>query len=122
MMQAEQVIVVAAGRQRYAVQRHAVRRLQRGAASRSLPGLADLLGDTTAPDEQFGLVIADQEREITLRVRHADLRGQLPQFELPAWIARLAHPAVCGCILDETELMPLVDLVQLARQIGHDAP
>jgi hypothetical protein len=120
MMQAEQIIVVVAGGRRYAVPRHTVRGLQRVAGARKLPGLADLLGGATADEEQFALIV-DTEREIAFRVRHADLRRDLPQLELPDWIARLAHPAVCGCILDEAELMPLVDLVQLARQIGHDA-
>jgi hypothetical protein len=120
MMQAEQMIVVAAGGQRYAIPRHTVRGLQR-AASRDLPGLADLLGGATAADEQCALLV-DAEHAIAFRVQHADLRHDLPQIELPQWVARLAHPAVRGCILDDTELMPLVDLVQLARQIGHDAP
>jgi hypothetical protein len=121
-MQDDQLIVVAAGGQRYAVAQQAVRGLQRVEAGDTVVGLADLLGDTTAEDEQFALVISAAEQTVGLRVRHADLRGNLPRFPLPAWLAAQAHPAVCGCILDDTELMPLVDLVQLARQIGHDAP
>ncbi len=121
MMEDEQLIVVTAGSQQYAVQRCAVRELQRADNEHVLVGLADLLGDMTTTDEQYALVIAGVERPISLRVRHADLRGRLPQFQVPDWLARRVHPAVCGFILDDTELMPLVDLVQLARQIGHDA-
>lgn len=121
-MQAEPVIVVAAGGQQYAVQRSAVRSLQRTHSDQLCVGLADLLGETTDDDEEFALLVAGIEREIAFRIHHAELRGHVPQFELPAWLARQAHPAVCGFILDDAELMPLVDLVQLARQIGYDAP
>ena len=115
-------MVVAAGGQRYAVAQQAVHGLQRLEVGAAVVGLADLLGNTTAADEQLALVISVSEQTVALRVRHADLRGNLPRFPLPAWLAPQAHPAVRGFILDDTELMPLVDLVQLARQIGHDAP
>ncbi|HEX6292663.1 MAG TPA: hypothetical protein VFZ66_25995 [Herpetosiphonaceae bacterium] len=121
-MHDEQLIIVAAGGQQYAVPRRTVRELQRAGAEQPLIGLADLLGATTAADEQYALVVAGTERDVAFRVRRADLREALPRFQLPAWLAGQAHPAVCGLILDDTELMPLVDLVQLALQIGYDAP
>jgi hypothetical protein len=121
-MQDEQLIMVAAGGQRYAVAQQAVRGLQRLGPTDAGVGLADLLGNVTATDEQFALVVNTSEQPVMFRVRHADLRPNLPRFMLPAWLAPQAHPAVREFILDDTELVPLVDLVQLAHQIGHDAP
>jgi hypothetical protein len=121
MKQDESFLIVAAGGQQYAVPRSAVHSLQRVDEHQGLVGLADLLGDTTTADEQFALTIAGVDRHVAVRVRHADLREHVPQFQFPGWLARHVHPAVCGCILNDTELMPLVDLVQLAHQIGHDA-
>lgn len=116
---ADTLLIITAGGRRYAVPQHHIRTLQRGVEHQSLTPMATLLDTPAGDDEAYVLVIADSSGTL-LGVHQADLYGTLPHVALPDWLTALVHPAVIGLALDDTELVPLVDLVRLARQIGHE--
>jgi hypothetical protein len=115
------LIVVAAGR-RYAVAQQDVQALQRIDSAHAAVTFGALLG--VAPDDDaapYALTVATAANDpMLVRVQRADLRSDLARLPLPAWIAALAHPAVAGLALDGADLLPLVDLVQLAHQTGRE--
>lgn len=113
-------MIVTAGGWRYAVEQRHVRLLSRIDQHRQLPSLAVLLGALPSADEQYALSVV--ETDCTMLVDRADLRGTLTRLPVPAWMAPSMHVAVTGFALDGTDLVPIVDLVQLARQTGYEAP
>lgn len=120
----EPLLVVAVAGQRYAVAQHDVQSLQRIDSAQAAQKLSTLLGaaadDNDAPYALAVTTTAGAPTTVLMRVHHADLRGYLPQLALPEWLARLAHPAIVGLALDGADLLPLVDLVQLAHQTGRE--
>jgi hypothetical protein len=119
-MQADEpLLIVATGNARYAVARSQVRALSRDASTACACNLSAALGDTVAVDERYALVVAGVDREIAFYVGQADLRGALPRLALPPWLAHQAHPAVVGLALDNANLIPVIDLTQLALQTGY---
>lgn len=117
------LIVVAAG-QRYAVPQHDVQALQRIEQPHAALTFAELLGVAADDDDApYALAVSTAGADpatLLVRVHHADLRGSLPLLALPDWLAQLAHPAITGLALDGADLLPLVDLVQLAHQTGRE--
>jgi hypothetical protein len=111
------VLVVSGGR-RYAVARSQVGALRRDAGANG-PALATLLGGEGQPAERYALASADAP-DLVLRVAQADLQAQLPRLDLPPWLARQAHPAIVGLVLDDAELLPLIDLGRLAATTGYE--
>jgi hypothetical protein len=119
-MQADEtLLIVTTGNARYAVARSQVGALNRDESANHSCSLSAALGDPNVVSERYGLVVAGVDREITFRVQQADLRGALPRLPLPPWLAPQAHPAVVGLALDNTELVPVIDLMQLALQTGY---
>lgn len=118
MPQAEALVIVISGDRRYALPRSQVRALSRESGARG-PTLAELIGHTAASDERYTLAPVGAEPATVIHVQQADLCAQLPQLPLPAWVAVQAHPAVVGLVLDGAELLPLLDLVQLALATGY---
>lgn len=121
----EPLLILVAGGRRYAVAQHAVQSLQRIAPGQTALPLATLLGQAADHDEPYVVSIAPPAEAsgrapLLVRIHHADLRSRLPQLALPPWLARLAHPAIVSLALDGADLVPLVDLVQLAHQTGHE--
>ena len=114
------LLIVTAGGQRYAVVQSSVRALNRVDEPSNMVALAELLGGTVAADEQYALIVANGTSATALRVQQADLHEPLPQIALPDWLAQQTHPAICGLILDGTDLLPLVDLMRLAPQTGYE--
>lgn len=115
----ESLLIVATGDARYAVARSQVRALSRDESTECVCSLSTALGETATVDERYALVVAGVEREVAFHVRQADLRGPLPRLALPHWLARQAHPAVVGLALDNADLVPVIDLIQLALQTGY---
>jgi hypothetical protein len=111
---ADELLIVTAGERRYAVPQRMVATLQRVAGDPSARSLAAMLGAAASSDDQ--LVVRDPLGRVALCVAAADLCGTLPQYALPAWIVPLAHPAVRGVALDRSELVPVLDLTQLALE------
>ncbi len=121
-MQADNgILLVVSGGQRYAVMRRQVLALTRAGTTPSAVSLAVSFGRTTSLDERYTLTVAGGVAETLIQCEQADLREALPQLALPAWLAQLAHPAVVGLVLDDTDLIPLVDLAQLALETGYTA-
>lgn len=116
----EALVIVTAGNRRYAVAQRHVAGLQRVAETTALMSLAALLGEPTTALLPYALDVAGVDRAIL--VQSADLRAQMARLPLPGWVAAQAHPAVVGLALDDTELVPIVDLVQLAQNTGNTAP
>lgn len=120
----EPLLLVVSGNQRYAVAQHDVQALLRLAPDQqalTLGALLDVAADDD--DESYALAVTGPEAGATpllMRIHHADLRSYLPQLALPGWLAQLAHPAIVGLVLEGADLVPLVDLVQLAHQTGHE--
>ena len=113
----ETLVIVVSGGRRYALARAQVRTLRRDGAA-DAPSLAALIGAQGGPAERY-TVSPVALPDVLLRVAQADLREALPRLELPPWLASLAHPAVVGLVLDGAELLPLVDLGQLAVTTGY---
>lgn len=121
----EPLLIVVAGGRRYAVAQHAVQSLQRIVPGQTAVALTALLGMAGADDEPYVLAVAPPgappaSAPMLVRIHHADLRSRLPRLALPPWLVPLAHPAVVSLALDGADLVPLVDLVQLAHQTGHE--
>lgn len=116
-MQDDALLIVVAGGQRYALPRRQVESLQRVAAL-GVPALVGLLGRSSDAPQPYLVTIAETSGAM-LTVEHADLRELLPHLPLPEWIARLANPAVSGLVIHDDDLLPLIDLLQLAHEIGQ---
>ncbi len=115
----DSLLIVTTGAARYAVVRSQVRALSRGESTRRSCSLSAALGDAAVVGERYALVVAGLDSEIAFYVRQADLRGALPRLTLPLWLAQQAHPAVVGLVLDNADLVPVIDLAQLALQTGY---
>lgn len=120
-MALEAVMVVMSGSRRYAMRQEYVRSLGRAAAQAEHMPLAAMLGLPASSDESYVVVGGDEQYNLPLRVQHANLPGSLPDLPLPHWLVRQSHPAVCGLVCDGDELIPLIDLVQLALYTGRES-
>lgn len=121
-MELDALLIVTSGERRYALPQQSVQSLQRRSPGQATPALGALLSGTATEDEPYALVLRPSERSAALLVgvRQADLRDHLPQLALPSWLARLAHPAITGLALDGADLIPLIDIVQLAHHTGYE--
>lgn len=115
------ILIVVSGARRYALLRSQVLALTRAGSAASAVSLAASLGDTPLPDERYTLAVAGMSSDTLIRCGQVELRSALPCLDLPPWLAQLTHPAVIGLVLDDADLVPLVDLVQLALETGYKA-
>ncbi len=121
MQQADGLLLLVSGGRRYVVPRRQVSALTRSEVGAAAVTLAGAFGEQPMTDERYAITVASQTGTLVVHVQQADLWANLPQLALPPWLTQQVHPAVIGLVLDDTSLIPLVDLTQLACETGYEA-